>query len=308
MNSHRQKAYIYFLIVAFIWGVAGPIIKYTLKFVNPDLFLFYRFYISSVVALFIMTFNKVNIPKDKKILTLVLLYGLFTSTVSLGLLFLGLDKTTVLDMSLINVISPLTVVLAGVYFLKEHVTHKEKVGIGIALLGTVIVLIEPVLKFNDGFGALSGNILVFLSLLANTTAVIILKKLLRLDVSPSFLAHISFLIGFITILPFIIIKYGLINSFTILTSLPTSAHLGVIYMALFSGTIAYALGNIAQKSIEVGEAALFTYLQPLFSTPLAVIWLNEKITVPFIIGAVVIAVGVYIAEKKGGLAIFISKT
>ena len=53
-----------------------------------------------------------------------------------------------------------------------------------------------------------------------------------------------------------------------------------------------------QKSIEIGEASLFAYLYPLFSTPLAVVWLGEKITPMFIVGAVVITIGVVIAEIK----------
>ncbi|NTV79075.1 MAG: EamA family transporter [Clostridiales bacterium] len=37
---------------------------------------------------------------------------------------------------------------------------------------------------------------------------------------------------------------------------------------------------------------------PIFAAPLAVIWLGEKITPVFIIGAIIIAVGVFIAEVK----------
>jgi drug/metabolite transporter (DMT)-like permease len=31
MNPHRFKAYIYLLIMAAIWGAAGPVIKFTLQ-------------------------------------------------------------------------------------------------------------------------------------------------------------------------------------------------------------------------------------------------------------------------------------
>ena len=69
-------------------------------------------------------------------------------------------------------------------------------------------------------------------------------------------------------------------------------------MALLSGSLAYYLSNKAQKSIEIGEASIFAYLYPIFSTPLAVIWLGEKITPMFTMGAVIIAIGVAIAEIK----------
>ncbi|PJA42810.1 EamA family transporter, partial [Candidatus Woesebacteria bacterium CG_4_9_14_3_um_filter_39_10] len=43
MNPHRLKAYILLLIVAVIWGIAGPVIKFTLGGFPPLLFLTYRF-------------------------------------------------------------------------------------------------------------------------------------------------------------------------------------------------------------------------------------------------------------------------
>jgi drug/metabolite transporter (DMT)-like permease len=75
-------------------------------------------------------------------------------------------------------------------------------------------------------------------------------------------------------------------------------HAGVWYMAILSGTLAYFLYVRGQKSIEVSEAALFNYLQPIFSIPLAVFWLQESLTPTFVIGAIIIACGVIIAEYK----------
>lgn len=74
--------------------------------------------------------------------------------------------------------------------------------------------------------------------------------------------------------------------------------MGVLYMALFSGSLAYYLSNKAQKTIEIGEQSLFSYLNPLFSIPLAVFWLGETITPLFIAGSVVVTAGVIIAETK----------
>jgi drug/metabolite transporter (DMT)-like permease len=69
-------------------------------------------------------------------------------------------------------------------------------------------------------------------------------------------------------------------------------------MAFLSGSLAYYLSTKAQKTIEIGDAAIFSHLYPLFSTPLAVLWLGERITPIFIIGGVIIAIGVFLAEYK----------
>jgi drug/metabolite transporter (DMT)-like permease len=108
----------------------------------------------------------------------------------------------------------------------------------------------------------------------------------------------SFIIGFLTILPFVPFEASFSAVINTASNLSFPFHLGVLYMAIISGTTAYALWIKGQKSIEIREAGVFAYLMPLFSTPLAVFWLGEKITFLFVVGAVLIASGVFIAEYK----------
>jgi drug/metabolite transporter (DMT)-like permease len=297
MNPSRLKAYILLIIVTIIWALAEPIIKFTLGGFSPLIFLTYRFGLASLVSVACFLIFGFNFPKDAKTRLEIVLYGLVTSTFSLGLLFFGLQNTTVLNTLLITLVNPLLVSIAGVKFLKEHVTVKEKIGMGIALIGTVFTVVEPLLQNGSSLTKLTGNIMVVLYLIFAAIGVILGKKLLRKDVDPLTLTNTAFIIGFISLLPFALPQI-LASRFQILTSPPLPFHLGVIYMAFLSGTLAYLLSNKAQKTIEVGEAAVFSYLYPLFSAPLAVLWLGEKITPLFVVGGAIIAVGVAIAEVK----------
>ena len=294
MHTPRLKAYILLLIVAVIWGIAGPVIKFTLGGFPPLLFLTYRFGLSTLISIICFFIFGLHFPKENRIRLELILYGFITSTVSLGLLFFGLENTTVLDMSLITLVNPLLITLAGVYFLKEHVTGREKIGMGIALAGTILTVIEPFFQNGHSLTRFSGNFLIFLYLLTTAWSAVLAKRLLRKGVDPLSMTNFSFIIGFLTLLPFAVLKYPV----GIIGEIPFSYHLGVIFMALFSGSLAYYLANKAQKTIEIGEAAVFSYIYPLFSTPLAVAWLGEKITPIFILGAVIIALGVVIAETK----------
>jgi len=193
--------------------------------------------------------------------------------------------------------SPIIVAVAGVIFLKERVTKRESIGMLIALTGTVITVIEPVLKLNDGFGGLEGNLIVLASVIIGAVTAILAKKILRNNVDAIFATNISFVVGFITMLPFSLSQ--ILNSkFSIITSVPLSYHLGVLYMSLLSGTLAYFLWHKAEKTIEVGEVNILCYLYPIFGAPLSILWLKEKIDLPFIVGCVLIATGVALAEIK----------
>ncbi len=298
MNPHRARAYLMLLFVAFFWGIAGPIIKFTLGDLPTLPFLTYRFFLSTVAVLAILPFSHFKIPKSKGVFLLTLLYGFTTSTVALGLLFWGLEKTTALDMALITSTAPLLIAVAGAHWLKEHITKREKIGMSIAFLGTSITILEPLLENGFKSGQVSGNFLMLLYLLVNTVSAVLAKILLRKGVSAFTLTGVSFTGGFLTILPLSITFYGLSPMLIKIQDMTLPYHLGVIYMAIISGNLAYFLANKAQKTIEIGEAALFTYLNPLFALPLAIFWLKEKISLPFIFGAVFISIGVIIAEYK----------
>jgi drug/metabolite transporter (DMT)-like permease len=137
-----------------------------------------------------------------------------------------------------------------------------------------------------------------LALFVDTVASLYVKILAREDVPAPLVSHVSFLIGFIILLPITFAVYSPGRIISTIVHAPPSAHLGVLYMAVLSGTLAYALRSFAVKTIELSEAAVFSYLYPLWAAPLALLWLGESITLPFIFGAILIAAGVIIAERK----------
>lgn len=278
------------LAVSVIWGVASPVIKFTLDGFPAAVFLTYRFGISTILAIIIFAINGIHLPKDPKLILLIILYGFLNSVVSLGFLFFGMEDTTVIEAGLITMVEPLLISTAGVYFLHEHVTTREKIGMGIAILGTALTIIGP-LHF-------TGNLMVFGYVISTLVTTLIIKKLMKKDVNPMTMTNISFIIGFICFAIFVLRSNSLFGIWHLIFSIPPAYHAGVLYMAVISGTLAFWLFNKAQKSIEIGEASLFAYLYPVFSLPLAVAWLGEKIMPVHIVGGVIIIIGVVIAEIK----------
>lgn len=297
-NPYRLKAYIQIFAAQVIWGIAVPVIKYTLSWFDPLIFLNYRFAISAVLGLFLMFLFGLHLPRRKPLILLILLTGFLNTTVALGLLFLGFDKTTAVNGVLIGATAPIFVGIAGALFLHEHVTLRERIGIATAFAGTVVTLLEPILKLQDELGGFIGNILILASVLVGVAVAILSKKILQEEVSPATTTNLGFIIGFITLTPILLFLYPISSIIDQVVLAPLQYHAGVWFMAIFSGTVAYILWHKAQKTIEVGEVAVFAYLTPLISIPLAIIWLRESISVPFIIGAGIIILGVLIAEWK----------
>ncbi len=298
MNPARKRAYLELLVVAAIWGCAAPIIKFTLGGFSPTVFATYRFFISTLAAFAIFAFTGIKFPKNPKIFWMVILNGFLMTTVTIGLLFLGTNKTTSIESNLISAISPIVIAISGVLFLKEHVTKRESVGMLIALAGTLVTVIEPVLKNYDGFGGLTGNLLVLSSVITGAVTAILAKKVLRNGVDALFATNISFIVGFLTMIPITLAFNPGGNIIFNIAATPFKFHLGVFYMALLSGTLAYLLWHKAEKTIEIGEVNLIGYLYPIFGAPLSIFWLKERIDLPFIIGCALIAMGVALAQIK----------
>jgi len=296
MSTARIKAYSYLLAAIAIWGVASPVIKYTLDGIEPFAFLAYRFGISAVVSLVFFLVKRPRISRPAYTIPVSMVYGATAFVIALSALFVGLENSTVLDLNIVTIIGPILVMLGGALFFRDRITHKEKLGAAIAFGGTILALFLPELSGDDGL-RFTGNLLLFVYLLSDTAATLFAKKLERKRIPASILSNLGLLgagIGFMLI-GFATYGTGLVN---IILELPLKYHLGVWYMATLSGSAAYYFYVRGYRTIEASEAALFTYLIPVFSVPLAVFWLGESITLPFVAGIVIVAIGVAIAELK----------
>lgn len=296
--SARTKAFLLLLLVAFIWGLAPPIVKHSYQYFPPIVFLAYRFFLSILILIPLLLITQKHTWKNLNGLSemdwIYLIFGAFVgSTVQLGLLFWGLSLSTSLDSSVIGSTSPMLVALAGHYFLKEHITLKEKIGHMIAFIGSIVIVIQPIFSGEKLFsGNIAGNCLTFLGTLAWVFYVLWTKKELRHKLSPLFLTTFMFLVGFISMFLISLIYYPPTKILSIFDTATLGAHAGIWFMAFISGAFAYWAYQKAQKTVEVSTANILLYLSPLFTIPIAYFWLHEPITLGFGIGSAIILAGV----------------
>lgn len=291
MNKKRLTAYLVLTLVSLLWGIASPVIKYTLNFIPPYSFLFWRFLITCLIFLpFFIYFVKKQ-PIQLTEVPILAFLGLLGTPLTLILLFVGYTKTTSMDGVLISATAPIFITIGGAIFLKEKVTSIERIGLLIAVAGSLITISQPL--FEGGFlksQNLLGNLLVFGSVIS-WTAFTLLSKVQFKKHHPFVITAFCFFVGLITVFPFFLLE----NNFQIWNF---NALMGILYMSVFSSVIAYTFYEYGLSLIEASEATLFAYLQPIFAAPIALFWLGEKITFPFVIGALIIAVGVLIAEYR----------
>ena len=303
------------IVVSLIWGFAGPIIKLALTDLPVFTFLLYRFLVACIVLLPYLFFELKHNPIHKKdYINLVILA--IASQVSIAFIFLGLKFTTALDSAIIGIISPILTFAAGAYFYNEKTTKMEELGIFLAVIGTLLVVIEPIIIKNhtvDITERIFGNFLILLYQFSWPVYIILGKSMLGQNskktkaifktlhlpkfhkkYNPSTITLVSFYIGLAFFIPMAIIE-NLVTEATV--NFSGIAVIGIVYMAIFSSIVAYGLYQWAVKYLEAQETASYAYLTSIFTIPAAFFLLGEIPTQTMIVGAMIISFGVIIAEK-----------
>lgn len=295
LSSKRSFAYALLLLNTILWGLSPPIIKVALNFVSINQFLLGRYLLASLIFLPIYFLTQKKTGLEIRNLKLVILLALLGTPLTLIPLYEGIKLTSSIEASILTATGPLMIIIGGGLFLKERITRNEKLGLTVAILGTLLLILGPII--NDGVGfkfSLLGNFLILGSNIIWTVFLLLVKKL---KVDASQISLVSYLVAIPIFALLLFLEPSSLNTKYLI--LNTSALFGIIYMAIGGSIIAFWAYTKGQEYIEAGEAAIFTYLQPLITFPLAYFWLHESISSVGLAACLLIAAGVYISEYHG---------
>jgi drug/metabolite transporter (DMT)-like permease len=73
--------------------------------------------------------------------------------------------------------------------------------------------------------------------------------------------------------------------------------LSLLYMALFPSMVCYLIYAYALEHIPASRVSLFSYVQPVLATSLAIPALGERLGVGLVAGGALVFTGVWLAER-----------
>lgn len=291
MHLSRRKLAILSLIAAnIIWGSSFPIYKWTLTDIPPFTFVFLRFFLGAII---IFPFTNHNLKIEKEDIWKLIAGSFIGISLAISLLFLGLQLAPSINAPIIFSSSPALLLLAAIFYMKEKPKPKIIIGTIISLLGVILIIVRPVLE--NGFkGAILGNIFFIFALIADTSHTIILKRFIR-KYSSLTLVFWSFIIGTIPLVPFVIMES---SKFNILKDLTINGYIGILYGSVFAAVLAHILYTFGIKLIKTSEIGIFSYVDPVTTAIVAVPLLGESITFYYLLGSVLVFLGIFIAERR----------
>ena len=288
-----NKTFIGFLCglsAASIWGGMYVVSKVVLDVIPPFTLLTIRLLLGALVlSAIIFLRSKKEFTREQ--LRSSFLVGFVGYGISLAFQFVGTKLSTASNGALVTSATPAFVLLFAPFLLNEKPTLRHVVALIASTLGVIAVIDPRTADFSSSL--FMGN----LGLLAAALTWALYSVLVR-KVS----ANVDLLSSGAVMLAAGLPSSVLLSIFELRTQVVGEITLGIIGGLLFLGIISTALAmflwNYAFAQLPAASASLTFFAQPVVGILLGWFFLGEKITPLFLLGGVLIGIGILILAKE----------
>jgi len=285
MNRTRKAVFLTVLSGA-LWGSSFPAIKIGLRYIDPYMFVFLRFFSAAIIMFIILLFTrKLDIKfANKRIWGLGILNG-----VSYLLQYVGMAFTAASKSSLLVNLTAVWVAIISWFLLKERFGKKKLLGIILSIIG--VFLITTNLNFSElAKGMFLGDILVLSSGVGWSFFIIYNKKYIDdAENSFQFMAWVLF-ITVIPLIPFIPL------SSSVSLNLPIEAWFAIAYTAIFCWIVPYSLWLKGLKHISSVTSTVVLLTEVVVAIVISYFMLDEVFTLISSAGALLILLAIVLVS------------
>src|SRR5687768_9824887 len=275
---------------ASIWGGMYVVSKVVLEIIPPFTLVSLRLLLG-ILTLAIVTSIR-GFPKiSRKELLQVVGVGLVGYGISLSLQFLGTKLSTAANGSLVTSATPAFVLLFAWILLREKITSRRLIALLLATLGVVAVIDPRSAQLNPDL--FFGNLLLFGAAVTWALYSVLVRQMTQsLDVLPFSL--IAFFGGLPVTIPAGVWEVNTVG----VGEISLGVVGGVLFLGVISTALAMILWNTAFAVLDASAASLTFFAQPVVGTFLGWLFLGERITSLFILGGILIGIGLIISSTE----------
>lgn len=286
--SVKSKALLALISTIFLWSSMVVVARSAIVTIHPLTLLFLRMIFAVVPFIPFLIKSK---PWEKKKFGSLLAISLLTS-VNVTFFLLGIGYTTASASQLIYAAVPVLILILTTVFYKEKHALRKYLGVTVGLLGLfLIIYLSALEKGTTITGSLKGNLLVIIGMLGWTFYVLASKSIQKYF-TPIEISGVSLFVAFLISIPlFFYETFGL----NLQSSINFNGWLSVFYIGVFGTFLPYFLYQYGLKHVSALTASFTSYIQPIVTAFLEIIFLKEKLTLGFVIGSGLVFVGVFLA-------------
>ena len=297
--SDLRKGQIFLIFTSMAWGASFVFIKWGVEFLNPFIFLFFRFLFAALVTL--PFFKFISFSGFKKLLLdkRVVFIGLL-NTIAFFCEFVGIQYTTAGISSLLTNINVVIVAFLAYFILGEELGKRKIFALVISVFGIFLIAINGDFANLMG-GQVLGNLLVLISGILWAVYIVYSKVVLDnksqkyVEINSMDLNYAVIILTMIfSVLPALIYSFF---DFSLVAEVATvPAFVAIFYTGFVCTTLAYFLYFEGLKHVTASATALFLLLQIVFAVVLAFLLLGEVPTLYTVLGGLLIGVSIYLVS------------
>ena len=278
------------LSAAAIWGGMYVVSKAVMAVIPPFLLLTSRLLLGILTLYLVITFSG-GLKLTRRQFWQLFGVGFVGYGISLGLQFVGTNLSTASNGALVTSATPAFVLIFAAMLLGERVTWRRLIALLVASLGVVAVIDPRTAQLSSDL--FLGNLsLVGAALTWALYSVLVRKVTRNLDVLP--VSLVTFAGGLPVSIPLGAWEASAKGIGTVTPGIIA----GVLFIGVISTALAMYLWNSAFAILDAGVASLTFFAQPVVGTILGAIFLKEAITPLFLIGGVLIGIGLVISSTE----------
>ena len=276
---------------ASIWGGMYVVSKVVLDVIPPFALLTIRLVLGFLSLSAVIGFRKAQPSFTRKEFWQSFLVGVIGYGISLGFQFTGTKLSTASNGSLITSATPAFVLLFAFFLLREKITSRQVLALAVSTVGALAVIDPRTAELSPSL--FLGNVLLFFAGLTWALYSTLVRKVARnRDLLNSSAVMLLGGIPSSAILGFYETNLQGIGAIT------PSIVGGILYLGIISTAVAMFMWNYAFKELPASLASLTFFAQPVVGTLLGWFFLGEKITPLFLLGGVLIGIGILITTRE----------
>lgn len=291
--SYKSTNRIFIFMIPTVISWAGAFIagKISVQEIPPFTLNLYRFLVASMALLpLLLIFEKGNWSiKNKRDWLYIFALGFIFIFLYHIIFFIALQYTQAVNASLIIATSPMVGSILAALITKEDLNFVRVIAIIIAFFGVLLTISQGNLEIFTNLEFNFGDIILILAVFCFAFYSVLSKKATANN-STLIVLFYSFIVGMIFLIPFVIYEAQDFN----LLNVGWEAHVGAIYMGLFSSALGYFLLQLSIREFGAGKSMSFVNLVPVFAITLSAIFLNENITHITLLSALIIISGLFL--------------
>lgn len=288
----RIKALWALVAISFFWGTTWFVSKLTVEHIPPLQMTAIRQSVAGFILIlfFLLKGEKTPSPKD---LLFHFFMGFLLISCSNGLTTWAIQFIPSYLGALLSSLMPFLLIIENRFITKEKIKPLTLVGLMIGFAGVALLMSSFVEDFSSKY-FIFGIVVSLIGMFTWTTGTMLTmhnKRQLDPFTSIGWQMFFGGLILFIA-------SYSS-GQYVPLNTVPIATWMWIVYLILIGSIFCFICYLYALKYLPIGLVSIYVYFNPLVALLMGIVFLNEKLSIPIVVGAFTILIGVYLVKKSG---------